>query len=1001
LSGNQTWTNGCDSPLVVENTIGGTSTLTLQGPGGFQLNGSNTFSGGVTTKSPSPTIYFGNDNALGTGRFTSAGGIYVVDDFPVIITNKIKINHATSRWCGDARLTLAGSDDSPALAISQWANPPFDVLGGAPFVVSGNWSLADASSGNNNSGVGPRLHSGANVLITGDIRENNAGNASSENNNGFNFYFLGAGADITIYGNNFFGAGNPNGARFVVTSNAGYNSLSIGGPGGPGAIVTPLGVAALYTNSGRGLFLKALINGQIITNNINTGASTNNDGAMPIGFDGNNDLTIGGIFSLGQNFKFPNLSDATLTFSGGVNAGSRTLTFQGPGTTVFTSSSFISGATTGTLGSVSKDGPGWLVLSGTNTSGKAAFNGGTVVLDYTSHDSNRLGLSTNNTSALTLGGVDLQLKGGSYAQELGENSGTSLTTGHSSIYRTGSGTSTLALGPISRSTSSGSTIDFESGVVSTTTATANSILAGHGYATVNKSDWAVGGGSVTALPTYDSFSELGTDKNVLVTESETVAGTSVGTLKISPTAPGQSLTLSSGTLLVYRSGILFTGSHDFIITGGEIKCRGDYLNDLIVHQHGSGVLTLNSPFKNSNNSSLVKTGDGMLVLANTNNTHSGVNYLLGGVLSVADPGSLGTASMTMHGGTLRTTDSFTYTRKITLLSNGGTFDVPAETLELSGAVAGNNGALNKVGIGTLLLSGENTYSGTTTISEGTLKLGNPSALGTSSANSNRSLSPVYVENGANMDIAGNTAFIGNFTLKDGTVSDSVGGGALGAYSFTVNEGTIDAVLTDVKVPNASNLSDSINLFKHTAGTVILTADNTYSGVTFVKEGTLKVNGSLDSAVIVETGGTLCGTGTLNRTVNVEGGIFTPGIEDTEIGMITLNRFLRIADNGVLKIRIDGSGSDIVKMTHPQTRILLQDAELDLAILEGGIHMLASGVTLVDNQGTNPVEGAFAGFPEGRPVDIGNGRFVAITYEGGNGNDIVATLQNRGSVFIVR
>lgn len=997
LAAAQTWTNGCSNPLTVENTIGGSGSLTLRGPGGFRLNGSNTLSGGITTAGPAPVVCFGNDDALGTGTFTSGGGTFVVGDFPVVLSNKIKINHATTYWSGDARLTLAGSDDAPALAISPWANPPFNVLGPAPFVVSGNWSLRDSDGGLNNSGVGPWLHTGANVLITGDIRENNAGNASGTSNCGFNFWYRGAGADLAIYGNNLFGAGAANGAKVTVDATAGYNSLSIGGPGGEGAVVTPLGVAALFTNSGRGFFLKALVNGQCITNDIVLAQSTNNDGAMPVGFDGGNALTLGGMIRPQRTVNFPNMAHAPLTLSGGVNAGGQTVTFLGPGTTVFPPASLIDGTT----GGIGKSGPGTLVLSGTNTSAKLVLHGGTTVLDYTSHNSNRLGVSTNNAAALTLGGVDLQLKGGSYAQALGAGSGTTLNAGQSRIRRTDGGASTIALGPIARAFNSGAAIDFESGAASTTTANGNGILGGIGYATVDKADWAVGDGPIAALDAYDSFTTPGTDKNILVTASESVTGMSIGTLKIAPAAPGQTLTIADGSLLLYRSGLLFTGPHDFTIAGGPIKCRNSYMYDLIVHQHGSGVLTLASQYANGNGSALVKVGDGTLVLANTNNTHSGINYLLGGVVSVSAPGNLGTGTMTMHGGTLRATEGFAYARNITLSHDGGTFDVVAGTLELGGAISGTYGALNKIGAGTLLLSGVNSYNGPTTISEGTLKLGSDRALGVASTNSNRALSPVCVRNGATLDLAGRSAFVGNFTLVDGTVADSVGGGALGAYGFTAENGTINATLADVKVPNAGNLSDSVNFFKRTAGTVTLGADNTYSGMTFIKEGALRVNGSLAGGVIVETDGTLCGSGTLNRTVDVEGGTLAPGADGNGSGSITLGRFLRIADNGSLKIGVGASASGRVVMTHPEARVLLQGAELDLALLPGGSPALAAGVTIIDNRGSAPVEGAFAGLPEGAEFEFAPDRFAVITYAGGDGNDVVVTLRNHATVLLLR
>ena len=370
-------------------------------------------------------------------------------------------------------------------------------------------------------------------------------------------------------------------------------------------------------------------------------------------------------------------------------------------------------------------------------------------------------------------------------------------------------------------------------------------------------------------------------------------------------------------------------------------------------------------------------------------------------MSVAAPGSLGAGTMTMHGGTLRATEGFTYAKAITLSHNGGTFDVVADTLELGGTVSGTYGALNKTGAGTLLLSGVNSYNGPTTVSEGVLKLGNDRALGVASTNSNRAVSPVYVRNGSTLDIAGRGAWIGNFTLADGTVADSVGGGVLGAYSFTMSKGTVDAVLADVVIPNPANTFNSINLFKRTADTVTLNGANTYSGTTFVEAGTLRVNGSLASAVIVEAAGTLCGTGALNRTVNVEGGVLAPGADGAGSGLITLGRFLRIGGGGSLKIGVGSSASGRVVMTHPEARIRLDQAELDLSLLAGGAPVLAAGVTIIDNQGSEPVEGAFADLPEGGVFEIGTGRLATITYAGGDGNDVVVTRQDRATVLILR
>ena len=63
----------------------------------------------------------------------------------------------------------------------------------------------------------------------------------------------------------------------------------------------------------------------------------------------------------------------------------------------------------------------------------------------------------------------------------------------------------------------------------------------------------------------------------------------------------------------------------------------------------------------------------------------------------------------------------TFANPVTLNANG-TFEIGEEkTLTISGSISGNNG-LEKIGVGTLTLSGSNTYTGMTTVTEGTLQL---------------------------------------------------------------------------------------------------------------------------------------------------------------------------------------------------------------------------------------------------------------------------------------
>ncbi len=85
-----------------------------------------------------------------------------------------------------------------------------------------------------------------------------------------------------------------------------------------------------------------------------------------------------------------------------------------------------------------------------------------------------------------------------------------------------------------------------------------------------------------------------------------------------------------------------------------------------------------------------------------------------------------TNNLTFNGGTLTTTGSFSTARTINMIGNG-TINTDAN-LTVSGVVSGT-GALTKSGTNTLILTNDNTYSGGTNISAGTLQIGNGGATG--------------------------------------------------------------------------------------------------------------------------------------------------------------------------------------------------------------------------------------------------------------------------------
>jgi autotransporter-associated beta strand protein len=166
-----------------------------------------------------------------------------------------------------------------------------------------------------------------------------------------------------------------------------------------------------------------------------------------------------------------------------------------------------------------------------------------------------------------------------------------------------------------------------------------------------------------------------------------------------------------------------------------------------------------------------------------------------------------------------------------------------------GAFGGTGASLVKVGTGTLTLSGANTYSGGTTLAGGTLRLANNQALG----------SGVLTTTGSVVDYANGVTIANPIVINSNTTQLQV----------TAGSATQAGVISELNGPRP--------LEKIGAGTLVLTAANTYSGPTTVSAGTLVVTGSIaNSAVTVNSGSILAGTGTVGATTVNAGGTFGPG-----------------------------------------------------------------------------------------------------------------------------
>jgi fibronectin-binding autotransporter adhesin len=258
----------------------------------------------------------------------------------------------------------------------------------------------------------------------------------------------------------------------------------------------------------------------------------------------------------------------------------------------------------------------------------------------------------------------------------------------------------------------------------------------------------------------------------------------------------------------------------------------------------------------------VLQGRGTFTRSTSSNTTPGAGQVAGasggfaardGTLTVNIGGS--GATLSLSSGSFRFGDNLVFGSStanspvifVNPISTGGTFvrDITVNSglggdyAELQGAIS-STGSIVKAGTGLLVLSAASTYTGTTTISAGTLQLGQGTGGGTTGS------------------IASTSSIINNATLA-------------------INRSNAITLSTAVSGTGVVNQIGS--------GTTTLSASNTYSGGTSVTNGTLLVTNTSGSAtgtggVITAVGTTLGGTGTIAPTTNgsvIIGGSVTPGL----------------------------------------------------------------------------------------------------------------------------
>jgi autotransporter-associated beta strand protein len=880
-------------------------TLTTSNTAGITLGG-NVATSGQMTINASNTLQLSGYN-LSVNSLTSSGNIANSGSCALLTVNGSTSTTYSGIISGCTGLTKSGTSSLTLTGVNTYT--------GATTIAGGILSVGTIGNGGASGNMGAASNSASNLVLSGGTLSYTGATAPTDRD-----FILFAGTSSTI----------------SITTTA--NILTMSGVGSSSGSITKTGTGTLVfsgTNTYTGattinagtLSVATFGNGGEAGN---LGAATNASSNLVLG--GGTLLYTGATASTDRNFTSTNATTST------INIAANTLTW--------------SGASTSTTGAITKSGAGTLVWSGTNLySGLTTVSAGILQLG----NSNALGTTVSTTIAL---GATVDLNGYSAAElftisgSLINNSGTATTSG-AIVLSTAAifgGTGTLtATGVISGSgtlTKSGAGSLTLSGINTYTGATTISIgvlklgsttalgttagatsitsgavldLNGITYAnpealTIRGTGISSGGAIMNSSPvsaTYPGTITLGSPSSIIgetgsinITSTGAIAGATFG-LTIGGTQGGvltSPLNTTTGTLTKEGTGTwklsgnsFFTGATTInngviklglssttnsgplgtsggtttINSGATLDFNGFWLSSLSVEQlipsgdgyNGLGAIINSSSTSvyfqgsiNSTNGADFKIGGvgymnfGGIISGTKNitkigtnninfwgaNTYTGSTTISNGLLSVetisnaaATSGSLGNNSaIILDGGTLYYWGVTVIVDRTITLNAGKTsyvwISTAASTLTLSGVLSGG-GSLVKRGTGTLLLSGVNTYTGSTTIETGTLSC---SAINAAGANGNLGAGTDIILNGGTLSYSGLTASTDrNFTLNSGTTS-------------TIIVSTASRILT---MSGTVSGAGSIKIANNATGTLEPTGSNTYTGVTNLTSGILKVN----------------------------------------------------------------------------------------------------------------------------------------------------------------
>ena len=414
-------------------------------------------------------------------------------------------------------------------------------------------------------------------------------------------------------------------------------------------------------------------------------------------------------------------------------------------------------------------------------------------------------------------------------------------------------------------TLSGSTLAFSSAAVTTSATTAGSISAGGDYLNMAMT---VTGSNTISTGAGHSLSITG---NISGSGSITYSGANSNVTAVYVMGNNS---YTGGTYVT--SGQVWTGNQSSSGTAAFDNSPFGGVGAMVTISGSGSVLVRNSSTL-ANNFTISGTGfDGNGPLRGSFGS-SNQTAVVSGTITLAGDAKIRSTSTAGQSG-----NKLSLTGPIVLGSNQLTLNPVflsgnTTTIDISGKISGN-GSVVVSGSGTggssVFITGSNDYTGGTTVTSGTLRVGNADALGTG---------PLTV-NTNGVDLGATTLRVGALYGSSAgviqTATTSASARLITNFSNSVT-GTYAGVI--------QNGAGTVGYTKQGTGTQYLTGTSTYTGTTVVDGGSLYVNGQLgNTATAVNSAATLSGNGTIVGGVTVNsGGTISAGQNPSAIGTLTV------------------------------------------------------------------------------------------------------------------